>query len=128
MRKTFLKPAFFILLVISALAVTAQNIPLQTDPVRYLYPLFEKIDIQQDIEFSKVINSEGRFEKLLLYVYSPAGDVQTDRPVILWIHGGGFRPGNDKTQSYIVKLATQFASKGYVCLSINYREIGRAHV
>ena len=121
MRKTFLKPAFFILLVISALAVTAQNIPLQTDPVRYLYPLFEKIDIQQDIEFGKVINSEGRFEKLLLDVYSPAGDVQTERPVILWIHGGGFRPGNDKTQSYIVKLATQFASKGYVCLSINYR-------
>jgi len=121
MRSTFLKTAFFILLLISVLAVGAQNIPLRTDPVRYLYPLFEKIDIQEDIEFSKVINAEGKFEKLLLDVYSPAGDLQTERPVILWIHGGGFRPGNDKTQSYIVKLATQFASKGYVCVSINYR-------
>ena len=121
MRKIFLKLAFFILLLINVLAVVSQNTTLETGPVRYLYPIFEKIDIQEDMEFSKVINFEGRLEKLLLDVYSPAGDVQTERPVILWMHEGGLRPGKDKAQSYIVRLATEFASKGYVCVSINYR-------
>ena len=57
----------------------------------------------------------------MLDVYTPQGDTQNDRPVILWFHGGGFRPGNDKTQSYIVRLATDFAKRGYVCISANYR-------
>ena len=51
----------------------------------------------------------------------PNGDNQSARPVIMWIHGGGFRKGNDKSQSYIVKMANEFAERGYVCLSINYR-------
>ncbi len=94
---------------------------LPTDPVRYLQPIFEKVEIQKDIEFGESTNFEGKTEKLLLDVYSPEGDKANKRPVILWFHGGGFRPGNDKTQSYIVKLATDFAQRGYVCVSVNYR-------
>ena len=41
--------------------------------------------------------------------------------MILWLHGGGFRPGNDKRQSYIVRLATEFAARGYVGVAANYR-------
>jgi acetyl esterase/lipase len=54
-------------------------------------------------------------------LYTPAGDTNKNRPVIMWIHGGGFRPGNDKSQGYIVRMAREFALRGYVCLSINYR-------
>ncbi len=57
-------------------------------------------------------------------IYAPTGagiGAITFRPVFLLMHGGGFRIGNDKTQSYIVKLATDFAKRGYVCVSINYR-------
>jgi len=91
------------------------------DPVRYLQPVFEKVTIQDDIEFGEVTNFEGKSEKLLLDTYAPEGDTETNRPVILLFHGGGFRPGNDKKQSYIVKLAKDFAMRGYVCVSINYR-------
>jgi acetyl esterase/lipase len=94
---------------------------LPKDRVRYLQPFFEKVEIQKDIEFGESTNLEGKTEKLLLDVYSPEGDKAKKRPVILWFHGGGFRPGNDKTQSYIVKLANDFAQRGYVCVSINYR-------
>jgi acetyl esterase/lipase len=90
-------------------------------PVRYLNQVFENIDIQKDIEFGQVTNFEGKTEKLLLDAYTPQGDTQIGRPVILWFHGGGFRPGNDKSQSYIVRLATDFAKRGYVCISANYR-------
>lgn len=91
------------------------------NPVRYLQPIFEKVAIQEDVEFGEVVNFEGKSEKLLLDIYAPEGDTETMRPVILLFHGGGFRPGNDKKQSYIVKFAKDFAQRGFVCVSINYR-------
>ena len=89
--------------------------------IRYLHPLFDQIDLQKDLEFGQTTNFDGKTEKLLMDIYSPKNDKETKRPVILWLHGGGFRPGNDKTQSYIVKLSTEFAKRGYVCIAINYR-------
>ena len=89
---------------------------------RYLVPVFKNIDVRENVVFGELINSEGEKEKLLLDVYSPAGDKKKRRPAILWIHGGGFRKGkNDKQQRYIVSMATAFAQRGYVCFSINYR-------
>ncbi len=40
---------------------------------------------------------------------------------MLLIHGGGFGLTQDKSQNYIVKIADEFARRGYVCLFINYR-------
>ena len=37
-----------------------------------------------------------------------------------WIHGGGFRAGT-KNNPNVVELATAFAQRGYVAVSINYR-------
>jgi len=91
------------------------------EKVRYLDSVFEKVNIQSDIVFGESVNEKGEKELLKLDVYSPEDDELQNRPVILWIHGGGFRPGNDKTQSYIVEMANRFAGKGYVCLSIDYR-------
>jgi acetyl esterase/lipase len=88
---------------------------------RYIDTVFDSITIQKNIVFDESVNEKGEKELLKLDVYAPAEDVTKNRPVILWIHGGGFRPGNDKTQSYIVEMANRFARKGYVCLSIDYR-------
>ena len=67
------------------------------------------------------MTSKGLQQSLLLDIYTPENDSVKNRPVIVWIHGGGFRYGNDKTQSYIVRMARRFARKGYVCVSIDYR-------
>ena len=115
--KSFLLIFQIILLFQSGTVIQAQN----TKPVRYLNQVFDIIDIQKDIEFGEVTNFAGKTEKLLLDIYAPQNDAEIHRPVILWLHGGGFRPGNDKTQSYIVRIATDFAKRGYVCVSINYR-------
>jgi acetyl esterase/lipase len=88
---------------------------------RYLDPVFDRVDVQRDVPFAEVINHDGKTEKLMLDVYMPAGDTAGNRPAILWIHGGGFRYGNDKSQSYIVAMAECFARRGYVCFSIDYR-------
>lgn len=98
-----------------------QSMANVNDSVRYLNPIFSKVHIQKDIVFGEVTNFKGKREKLLLDVYTPDGDIQNARPVIMWMHGGGFRPGNDKSQNYIVRMSNEFARRGYICVSINYR-------
>jgi len=89
--------------------------------LRYLEVVFDSVTVSKNVFFGEVINSTGEAEKLTLDIYSPSGDNQKKRPAIMWIHGGGFRPGNDKSQSYIVRMAREFAGRGYVCFSVNYR-------
>lgn len=57
---------------------------------------------------------------LRLDLYQPTGDVLTERPVIVMLHGGAFIMG-DKGTSTISELAENFARKGYVVAAINYR-------
>jgi acetyl esterase/lipase len=121
MKKNALKSLLLLYLIFNLSQMAFAENPQNGKPVRYLNQVFENIDIQKDIEFGTVTNFDGKSEKLLLDVYSPQGDTQTERPVMLLFHGGGFRPGNDKTQSYIVRLATDFSKRGYVCVSANYR-------
>ena len=101
------------------LSYTTEN--QNAERVRYVDVVFEKVNIQRDIVFGESINEKGEKELLKLDVYAPEADEMQNRPVIVWIHGGGFRPGNDKTQSYIVEMANRFSRKGYVCLSVDYR-------
>jgi acetyl esterase/lipase len=121
MKKNVLLTLLLFCLICNPVQYASANYPQTGKPVRFLNQVFENIDIQKDIEFGEATSFHGKPEKLLLDVYSPQGDTQTDRPVILLFHGGGFRPGNDKSQSYIVRLATDFAKRGYVCVSANYR-------
>ena len=48
---------------------------------------------------------------------------QTQRPALVWVHGGGFC-GGDKTNFVPVDVANTFAKLGYVVVSINYRLLG----
>ncbi len=118
---TMTKATIVFYLIFNLLQSISAQIPQSSKPVRFLNPIFEQTNIQKDLEFGQVTTSEGKTEKLLLDLYSPLGDTLLERPVLLLFHGGGFRPGNDKSQSYIVRLATDFAKRGYVCVSVNYR-------
>lgn len=88
---------------------------------RYLESVFDQISVEKDIVFGQSVNEKGETQVLKLDVYSPVGDRLKKRPVIFWMHGGGFTFGNDKSQKYIVEMATRFAKKGYVCISVDYR-------
>ena len=56
---------------------------------------------------------------LRLDVYFPDGN-STDRPVLMFIHGGGFT-GGIKHKPEIVEMAEYYASRGWVYVSIDYR-------
>ena len=63
-------------------------------------------------------------KELKLDLYKPLGDnLPTLLPGAIVIHGGGF-VGGDKAASHFVDLSNDFASRGYVTVSINYRLFG----
>ncbi len=53
-------------------------------------------------------------------IYLPKNDTLTQRPLMMFIHGGAFFIGDKATMPY-QKWCKHFASLGYVCVSINYR-------
>lgn len=61
-----------------------------------------------------------RRQPLAMDIYLPAGDTLSRRPLVMFLHGGGFLFG-DKTDGAIVQWCRHFASMGYVAASVNYR-------
>ena len=53
-------------------------------------------------------------------IYTPNGDTEINRPLILYMHGGSFTAG-DKTSSDCIDFCESMAKRGYVTASLNYR-------
>ena len=53
-------------------------------------------------------------------IYTPDGDTEINRPLILFMHGGSFTGGN-KDLVDCVDFCESFAKRGYVTASVNYR-------
>lgn len=112
----------------SQVATVGANVTTFSDPLTFLDPdqfvaanRFPNVTVTSGIKFADVTNYQGIPTSLYLDVYKPTGDNTQGRPVIIWIHGGGFRTGSVRTQGYIVDYCTRFAKRGYVCMSIDYR-------
>lgn len=60
--------------------------------------------------------AEPKNERQTLDVYAPAG--AKNRPVVVWIHGGGWKEGDKKG---FAKKALAFVAKDYVFVATNYR-------
>jgi acetyl esterase/lipase len=92
---------------------------------RYVEQTFAGVDITRDLVYGSAPAADGMPEDLKLDLYLPRGDDVTDRPAILFFHGGGFANG-DKTQGVSPLMAEHFASLGYVTVSGNYRLLAGA--
>lgn len=87
---------------------------------RYLEPITNEIKVEEDITFAQVTGYNGEDVTLKMDIYSPDHDSETNRRVIILIHGGGFK-NCTKQQCYVVTLAQELTQLGYVCASIDYR-------
>lgn len=110
---------------------------------RYKTKIFDKIIIKKDIVYghakgfwdSYPEDNENYMEILLngflstlapknlalrMDIYMPDSDSISNRPLILFIHGGGFYIG-DKGSTPMVEWCKYFAQMGYVTVSMNYR-------
>ena len=83
---------------------------------RYETEIFNNVTKITDVNYSDVY-TDSYHE---MDIYMPDGDTATNRPVILYMHGGSFY-GGTKTMTDCVDFCEYFAKRGYVCASINYR-------
>jgi acetyl esterase/lipase len=95
-------------------------VPAGPAPLRYRDDVFANVTKTADVTYGSALDQQGQPVALKLDVYEPTGDDNTERPAIVWIHGGGFT-GGDKISAEIVAQAQAFARKGYFTVSINYR-------
>ncbi len=108
---------------------------INSQGVRYIDEVFSEVEVTSGVVYGNNITVIPALqglppgpEDLLCDIYEPAGDTETDRPLILYFHTGNFLPqyvngsavGN-RTDSCAVALCTEFAKKGYVVASCDYR-------
>jgi predicted esterase len=112
----YLLPVLLIIMTISSSA-SGQQTP---GPVKFKDFVFEDARIQKNLLY-KTNPARGTKQKYYHFdFYEPAGDTSAYRPLIIWLHGGGFKFGNKKSGGLPVWSKT-FARRGYVCAPVNYR-------
>ncbi|MBC8035409.1 MAG: alpha/beta hydrolase [Chitinophagaceae bacterium] len=109
------------LLLIPALLLTAAVVFSQSsNKVRYKDLVFPSVIRNANISYLSSPKNGTKKKYYLLDLYSPAKDTVRLRPLIVWVHGGGFKYGNKRSAGTPVWSRT-FARRGYVCAAINYR-------
>jgi acetyl esterase/lipase len=105
--------------VVAALAAACVPPPGGGVPKRYLDRVFPQVSTTQNVKYATAPDLvTGAPVDLKLDVFTPAGDTLTNRPAVIWVHGGGFRTG---TKAATTTVASEYAQRGYVTFSIDYR-------
>ncbi|UEG52770.1 alpha/beta hydrolase [Mucilaginibacter daejeonensis] len=85
--------------------------------IRYKDHVFAKVTELKDQRYD---NGQDKKDKAHLFdLYTPEGDTHTGRPLIIWMHGGGFKFGS-KDAKGVELWSRDFAQRGYVAVSLNY--------
>ncbi len=92
-------------------------------PVVTVEPSYEVL-LDSDIVYANGLSRNSSStsaveQSQFLDVYQPDNNAE-NRPVFMFIHGGGFK-GGTKTKPEIVEMADYFASRGWVFVSVDYR-------
>ena len=80
----------------------------------------EGVTIEPDVAYRP---GDSKAWRLDLVMPSERGD--KPRPGIVFVHGGGWRNG-DKRAGTFLQGAIEYAQKGYVCITVNYRLLDEA--
>lgn len=91
----------------------------QCEDCRYISEVFSSLTVDT-VEFGEGINADGNNQKLFMDIYEPVGDTMTNRPVLVFVFGGGFIQG-DRFEKHVVKTCERYAKSGYVAVGIDYR-------
>ena len=116
-----------LLLLLTSFFLLASNNTIMAQE-RYLDEIFNDVDIESDVLFGSNVtvlptlnNLAPQTQNLVMDLYSPSGDTETNRPVIIMLHTGSFLPAvlngqatGSKTDNAIVEQCKSFAKKGYV--------------
>jgi len=87
----------------------------------YTTPDQYEFRVQSDVPYGVATNYLGLEDTLLLDIYTPENNVDTERPLMVLVHGGSWLGGCKDDPAGIVPMILQFVKRGYVVASINYR-------
>jgi para-nitrobenzyl esterase len=87
---------------------------------RYQAYVSDQINVYKDIQYGSNLDNKGVRINLLMDIFTAKDDSATNRPLIIFVHGGSFVSGS-KTAGIQDEIAQDFAKKGYVTACINYR-------
>ena len=107
--------------ILIGLAATLPTIGQAQAPDRAAEPFQLPAGVQSELDIAYAADSPA--QKLDLYL--PTGTAAAPRPAIVVVHGGGWR-GGDKQRGQWARIPAQYASDGYVAISVNYRLTGEA--
>jgi hypothetical protein len=98
---------------------------------RYVTEVFASVDSTQNIVYGSnytFLSGTPTLQPLIFDLYKPAGDVATNRPLIIMIHTGSFLPAiinqtptGNLRDSATAEMCRRFARRGYVVASMDYR-------
>lgn len=100
------------------LSIAAQSAMAQCGQ-RYHDKIFQD-SVVSNIQYGANVKMNNQNQNLLLDIYFPMGDSQTDRPLFIIAHGGNFL-GGSKTGPDVINFVKDFSRMGYVASSIEYR-------
>jgi len=107
------------LLLLITLVLSIKTSYSQPCGARYLDSIFATVNVTT-VPFGQNYDYLGNMVNLFADIYTPNGDVATNRAAIIYVHGGGF-VGGTRNDVNITRLCNQLAKKGYVVASIDYR-------
>lgn len=82
--------------------------------------VYSKFSVEKNISYLGDLKTDRKLKYYTLDLYSPKTDSKELKPLIIWLHGGGFKFGTKKSKGTPL-WAKNFARRGYVCAAINYR-------
>jgi predicted esterase len=91
---------------------------------RYLSEVFMDYPVSVNEHIYKTVENKfltiTRKQDLKLTIYRSSGDTLNKRPLLIWLHSGGFVTGDFRDRE-IVRLCEDFAKRGFVTASVAYR-------
>ncbi|HRD52467.1 MAG TPA: T9SS type A sorting domain-containing protein [Flavobacteriales bacterium] len=85
--------------------------------IPFTAPQFD-VRVDSNLWYGNAERFNGGLDSLRMNLYKPIGDAQTERPLVVLIHGGGFVNGH---RNDLNGLSSYLASCGYAAATISYR-------
>jgi acetyl esterase/lipase len=109
---------FIIIFIVLFLLFSFTLTHAEENDLRYITKIFNNVEIKRDIVYKTVKDRTDKLTDQKLDIYQPKNDPLDKRPLIVWIHGGGFVNGSKENME---PRCVEFAKMGYVTATINYR-------
>jgi hypothetical protein len=111
---------YFVFCLVS-LSLLSSSLSAQCANGRYLNKIFSaNANITDQVQYGVATKYDGTVQNLTMLIDTPEGDNFAHRPLMILAFGGNFTSGTNLSPD-MVQICQEFAERGFVTVSINYR-------